>query len=346
MLYEQVFTINKFMDITVAICTYNGEARLPEVLDRLSGQSTDNSLSWEIIVVDNNSCDCTNHVVKNYQTLPGLGKRLRYVFEHRQGLAYARRRAVQEAESELIAFLDDDNLPAVDWLQSAYHFSQQHPEAGAYGSKIIGKYEVSPPPDFNRIACFLAIIDRGVHPFRYDELTQWLFPAGAGFVVRKKAWQSAVIDRPALAGVSGDCLDSKGEDIETFSYLRKGGWQIWHNPEMCIEHVINKERLTEAYLIRLFRGVGLSRYHTRIIRFKTWQRFPAITAYAFIDAVRLLTYKIKGGRNCSSVVEQCELTLLRYSLVSPVYYFVTVARRKLLSRQSFVHHSHKSARVI
>ncbi|MEL6555557.1 MAG: hormogonium polysaccharide biosynthesis glycosyltransferase HpsE [Cyanobacteria bacterium J06621_11] len=334
------------MDISVAICTYNGEARLPEVLDRLASQSIDSSLSWEVIVVDNNSCDRTAHVVGCCQSLPKLGNRLRYVFESEQGLAYARRRAVQEAKSELIAFLDDDNLPAVDWLQSAYDFSQHHPEAGAYGSKIIGKYEVSPPPDFDRIACFLAVIDRGSHPFRYDKLAQWLFPAGAGFVVRKKAWRSAVIDRPALAGVSGDCLNSKGEDIETFSYLRKGGWQIWHNPEMCIEHVINKNRLTQAYLIRLFRGVGLSRYHTRTIRFKAWQRFPAVIAYAFRDAIQLLTYKMRVGKNCSSVVEQCELTLLRYSLISPAYYFVQVARRGLLSRQNYGHSSHNSTHIV
>ena len=253
---------------------------------------------------------------------------------------------MQQAQSELIAFLDDDNLPTAGWLQSVYDFGQQHPEAGAYGSKIIGKYEVSPPPDFSRIACFLAVIDRGSAPFRYDKLAQWLFPAGAGFVVRKRAWQSAVIDNPALTGVSGGCLDNKGEDIETFSYLRKRGWQIWHNPEMCIEHVINEDRLTKAYLIRLFRGVGLSRYHTRTIRFKAWQRLPAITAYALRDALRLLAYKIRVGKNCLSVVEQCELTLLRYSLISPAYYFIQSVRKKLLNQKNYGHHSPSSTHIV
>jgi hypothetical protein len=32
---------------------------------------------------------------------------------------------------------------------------------------------------------------------------------------------------------------SKGEDLETLSYIRNAGWEIWHNPDMVIEHFPN-----------------------------------------------------------------------------------------------------------
>jgi glycosyltransferase involved in cell wall biosynthesis len=47
---------------------------------------------------------------------------LRYIFEAQQGLAFARRRAIQEAKGSIIGFLDDDNLPDDNWIAAAYEF--------------------------------------------------------------------------------------------------------------------------------------------------------------------------------------------------------------------------------
>jgi len=55
------------LDFTVAIPTYNGESRLPELLERLKNQLHTENLSWEIIVVDNNSTDNTAKIVQAYQ---------------------------------------------------------------------------------------------------------------------------------------------------------------------------------------------------------------------------------------------------------------------------------------
>ncbi|MEN8444353.1 MAG: hormogonium polysaccharide biosynthesis glycosyltransferase HpsE [Cyanobacteria bacterium J06555_13] len=291
------------MDITVVICTYNGATRLPAVLDRLIMQvdTLDASVDWEVIVVDNNSHDRTPEVIERYRASSAFPCRLAYVVESRQGLAFARRCGIQAAKGTLIAFLDDDNLPASDWVQAVYAFGKQYPTAGAYGSQIAGCYGATPPPNFDRIACFLAVIDRGDRPFRYDQLDRWLFPAGAGLVVRKQAWIQQVPDTPVLAGVSAQVLNEKGEDIETLSYLRKGGWPIWHNPNMKIEHVVERDRLTEGYLLKLFKGVGLSRHHTRTIRFRAWQKIPVVIAYGLKDSCKLLMHSIVHYNNRCSV---------------------------------------------
>ena len=62
------------VDFTVAIPTYNGEKRLPEVLERLRNscqhalrQAQRQPYRWEVIVVDNNSTDNTAKVVRSYQ---------------------------------------------------------------------------------------------------------------------------------------------------------------------------------------------------------------------------------------------------------------------------------------
>ncbi len=108
------------LDISIAIPAYNGATRLPKVLDKLLNQIGVEKLNWEIIIVDNNSSDNTSEIIQNYQKIYNINCRLRYFLEPKQGAAFARLRAVREARGELIAFLDDDNLPAPDWLAQAY----------------------------------------------------------------------------------------------------------------------------------------------------------------------------------------------------------------------------------
>ncbi|OZH52334.1 glycosyl transferase, partial [Hydrocoleum sp. CS-953] len=112
-------------DFTVVIPTYNGAERLPLVLDKLRSQINTEGLSWEVIVVDNNSKDNTQKVVREYQKNCPQPMILRYFFEEKQGAGFARKKAVQSANSPLIGFLDDDNIPAQNWVAAAYEFAQK-----------------------------------------------------------------------------------------------------------------------------------------------------------------------------------------------------------------------------
>lgn len=115
------------VNFTVAIPTYDGEKRLVEVLERLRSQIDIEHLAWEIIVVNNNTHN-TAKVVQEYQANWSNAYPLRYCFEAEQGLAFARQRAIEEAQGELIGFLDDDILHNNDWVASAYLFSKEYPQ--------------------------------------------------------------------------------------------------------------------------------------------------------------------------------------------------------------------------
>lgn len=310
------------VDLTVAICTFNGESRLPGVLELLLSQVHTEDFQWEIIIVDNNSTDNTANVVRDYQSKAPETHRIRYCFEPQQGLAFARRLAIKEALGTLVAFLDDDNFPTANWVSAAYSFGQLHPEAGAYGGQIHGQYEVNPPENFKKIASCLGVVDRGQKAFRYDISHQWLFPAGAGLVVRKQVWLDYVPDRPILKGVCAKSLSSKGEDLETLSYIRKAGREIWHNPEMVIYHQIPRSRLEKDYLLKLFRGVGLSRYPIRMLRFPGWQKPFVLPLYLANDTQKVIRHFIKYREILNTdIVAACELELFVSSLLSPFYHW-------------------------
>lgn len=306
------------VNFTVAICTYNGEKRLPEVLDCLRSQINPENISWEIMVIDNNSKDGTAKIVREYQNNWPETYPLKYVFESQQGAGFARNRAIKEAKSDLIGFIDDDNLPANNWVNEAFLFGQKYPKAGAYASQIHGQFEVETPENFERIVPFLAINERGYKPLLYNSKKKVL-PPSAGLVVRKEIWLANVPKHCILSGrVPGSMLTS--EDLEVLAYIQQSGWEIWYNPAMEVRHKIPKWRFEKDYLIPFFRGIGLSRYVTRMVGVKSWLKPLVLLAYSANDIRKILLHLLKYGTKIKTdLVAACEMQLLVSSLQSPFY---------------------------
>lgn len=306
------------VDFTVAIPTYNGAIRLPKLLDKLQSQTGIEQISWEIIVVDNNSTDDTAKVVEDYQGNGLLSIPLKYVLEPEQGAAFARLRAVREARGELVGFLDDDNLPDPDWIAQAYLFAKEHPQAGAFSGQIHGAFEVEPPKNFERIQAFLAIREHGStpHQFEPDKLR---LPPAASLVIRKQAWCESVPLRPTLTGKLPGVM-VQGDDYEPLLYMHKAGWEIWYHPELHTYHQIPSWRLERDYLLSISRGCGLATCQLRMINAKSWQK-PVILIRTLLGNLRrvvrqLIKYR---GQVKTDLIAACELEFFWGSLMSPFY---------------------------
>ncbi|MEB3885632.1 hormogonium polysaccharide biosynthesis glycosyltransferase HpsE [Lyngbya sp. CCY1209] len=309
------------LDLTVAIPTYNGEKRLPEVLEKLRSQTGTDAIVWEVLVVDNNSSDGTAEVVRQYQQNWLSDVPLRYCLETQQGAAFARKRAVQESQAELIGFLDDDNVPQWDWVSEAVKFSREYPQAGAYGSQIHGIFEAEPPPNFERIKAFLAITERGSRPHLYEPKIKML-PPSAGLVVRRRTWLENVPSQMILTGrVGGQMLAS--EDLEVLRYIQKAGWEIWYNPDMAIDHLIPQHRLEKDYLMKLCFGVGLSSHAIRMLKFPQWQRPPIALAYLLNDIRKIIIHLFKYKLAVyTEIVAASEMQFLIGRFFSPFYFML------------------------
>ncbi len=307
------------MDFTVAIPTYNGEHRLPEILERLRSQTNPANLQWEVLIVDNNSSDRTPQVIQSFQA--NFSVVIRCLKETRQGAGYARHTAIRSAQSDLIGFLDDDNLPDENWLNAAYQFAQDYSQAGAYGSQIRGEFEVNPPESLRRILPFLAITERGEKPSCYIR-SKGLLPPTAGLVVRKQVWLDYVPEEGILMKLKFKRSDGNhcGEDIEALSYIHRSPWEIWYNPAMKIAHKIPSWRLERSYLLLLFRSIGLSRYVTRRLNVQPWQRPLMLVAYLVNDFQKSLLHYCKYRSQLQTdLAAACEMELFLGSLLSPFY---------------------------
>ncbi|MEL7035896.1 MAG: hormogonium polysaccharide biosynthesis glycosyltransferase HpsE [Cyanobacteria bacterium J06592_8] len=322
------------MDLSIAICTYNGETRISEVLEALLQQQNTEGIAWEVLVVDNNSTDRTAKVVSELSKNWHSDSQLRYIREEQQGLAYARIRSMQAATSELVAFLDDDNIPASNWVREAYSFAIEHPQAGAYGGNIHFKLDSPPPSYFDKVKIYLTIYNRGSQAFRYSRSEKSRrVPAGAGCVFRKSAWNDVVpsSDKLLISGRDPKTL-AAGEDAEILYYLQNTNWEIWHNPKLEVWHHIYPERLEKAYLLKLARGYGLSQYPVRLARYYAWQR-PFVTLLTPIltlrEGVRVLDFYLKNRQDIKeNFGKACEFEAKLGCLYSPWFKLIPALVKK------------------
>lgn len=329
-IFKRLFPERIVSDFTVVIPTYNGAARVGTLLNYLRCQIGTEDIAWEIIVVDNNSSDNTAEVVKRYQATWPQTIPLRYEFEPQQGAGFARDRGTKAATSQLIGYLDDDNLPWINWVRAAYRFAQQHPNVGVFGSRIRGKFSATPPKNFERIAAFLALTDRGSQPIPYRPEAK-ILPPGAGLVVRRQAWLDNVPAERTLADKFGE--REAGEDLEVVLRIQSAGWEVWYNAHMWMHHEIPAERMTKAYLMQLCKGIGLSRYHTRMLSFAPQYRPFVLLPYALNDTRKILLHLARYREQVfTDTVAASEMMLYLASLVSPLHSWYRMGRRCINKR--------------
>lgn len=235
------------LDLTVAICVYNGVKRIGMVLDSLALQQVPVDLRWELLVIDNASTDGTADLVKQkcqQHQLP-----LRLIPEPVAGLSHARRRAALDAQSEILCFLDDDTVIESNWLRECVAFMQAHPRAGIVGARVHPLLEdpAGKPADFEeKYAPILSVFDQGETAHRLA-MPHGPTPVGAGMVGRRDLYRLVFDELQSLnVGRKGNSL-AGGEDLEAIFILHQIGYEIWYNPALRVQHFIPVQRVTESY---------------------------------------------------------------------------------------------------
>jgi teichuronic acid biosynthesis glycosyltransferase TuaG len=90
--------------ISVIMPAYNAEKYIPQSIKSVICQTYPN---WELIVVDDGSTDSTAQIIKSFAS---IDKRIKYVFQDNGKQGKARNTGIENAEGELIAFVDADDI--------------------------------------------------------------------------------------------------------------------------------------------------------------------------------------------------------------------------------------------
>lgn len=239
--------------ITYAFCTYNRADRLERLVAALRAQ--DSPVPFEILAVNNNSRDDTLTVLERLAALPGVP--LRFVTESAQGIVPARNRALAESmDSEIMIFIDDDELPLPGIVAAAHHAISVE-GAQCAGGRVEVDFSDHGRPRWLRkeLLGFLAEVDHGP-----DAL--WITDHGKAVWTANIAYDMAVFRAdPSLRfdrrfNREGSTLGG-GEDVAMFDAFLQRGLRIRYRPDMHVLHGVEAWRLHRRYFLKLHYGAGI-----------------------------------------------------------------------------------------
>lgn len=240
---------------SVLICTYNRADLLRETLESL--RETQTSRIWDIVVVDNNSCDGTRAVVETFAGTAPV--HVLYLFEARQGKSHALNTGLASSRGDIVVFTDDDVRVGPTWLDQACDALDRDASLDYTGGPVRPLWEVEPPRWFDRtrgdLWGTLAILDYGPASFVFEERQR--VPLGANMAVRRALVERIGGFHPEL-GRRGRSLLGQ-EQAEFFARARALGARGLYVPGMQLDHHVPAARLTKAYFRRWWYWKGVSR---------------------------------------------------------------------------------------
>ena len=231
--------------ISVCICTYKRPQPLKHLLEELRSQDTGGAFSYSIVVVDNDQSRSAESVVADFaasSTIP-----IKYCTESQQNIPLARNKAVENAEGDLIAFIDDDEFPIKRWLLTLFEALNKYGADGVLGP--VKPYFENEPPKWVIQGKFY---DRPSYP--------------TGFVIDwRKGRTGNVLLKRVLFSDSAQRFNPAfrtGEDQDFFRrQIEKGHVFVWCHEAMAYE-VVPAARWNRSFMIRraLLQG-SASRLH-------------------------------------------------------------------------------------
>jgi glycosyltransferase involved in cell wall biosynthesis len=239
--------------LTFAFCTYNRAERLEKLVSAMREQRC--SIPFEILAVNNNSQDHTTEVLSDLASRPGA--RLRWVTEPVQGIVAARNRAIQESlDSEVMVFIDDDEIPMPGLLEAAVRAIRDD-GAECVGGRVEVDFSAHGRPRWlgDELLGFLAEVDYGMDSFWINDVTTPIWTANIAYdMVLFRDDPSLRFDQryDRKGAVIGG-----GSDLILFKELLKRGVRIRYCPQMMVKHGVEEWRLKRNYFLRLHYRAGL-----------------------------------------------------------------------------------------
>jgi glycosyltransferase involved in cell wall biosynthesis len=296
-------------DVSVVVCTYNRAALLTRTLESLFAQKTE--AAFEILVVDNNSSDNTPALVASLQITSPVT--LRYIYESRQGNAYARNTGVEQAHAPVVAFIDDDVVAADNWVDTINSALHRHAECSFIGGKVLPLWDSDPPSWLTRSHWApLALLDYGDEEKEIaGQMPLGLLTANIAF--RKEVFAEGASFSPSLQRVK-DSIGSM-EDTEFLMRLCRSGRVGRYLPQLITWGVIEPARLTKSYHRRWHTGNG---HFYALMQDPEWERssftFAGVPGHLYRETVmNAVTWlgRIITGKKDEGFVNECRLQFFR-----------------------------------
>jgi succinoglycan biosynthesis protein ExoM len=264
--------------VTVCICTFQRPGFLRRLLDGLLEQSTSDLFTFGIVVCDNDPEKSAETIVSEIIQKAAIA--ISYCDEPRKNIALARNKALSEARGEFVAFLDDDEFPAPDWLRHLYEACQRYQSAGVLGP-VRPHFEENPPNWILRGG----FCERPEYPTA--RVMKWQESRTGNLIFRRAILEGD--EQPFL-----EEFPNGGEDKDFFMRMNQRGHRfIWCNEAIAYE-TVPPSRWTRSYMLKraLLRGRNILKHPTGRAAMLTKSLF-AIPIYSVV-----LPFTLLFGQHC------------------------------------------------
>lgn len=255
--------------ISVCVCTYKRTDFLKRELEALSVQETGGQFAYSIVVADNDEFESGREVVEEFRRKhPALKVAVRYCVEPRQNIALARNKAVENAEGDFVAFLDDDEFPAKDWLLTLFRACEQYQVDGVLGG-VRRQFDEAPPGWVAKGEFY----KRPVRPT--GQVVNWSAGRTGNVLLRKSVFT------PGEAPFRREFRH--GEDQDFFRRMIEKGFRFIWCSEAITDEVIPPVRWKRSFMLRkaLLRGSTAALQPT-VGAVDVVKSVVAVTAYAIV----------------------------------------------------------------
>lgn len=222
-------------EISVIVATLNRAPQLARALESLAAVRAAD-WRWEIVVADNGSTDGTRGTVERFAR--GSSIPVRYIFEPRGGVSYARNAGARASSAAIVAFIDDDEEVTPEWLEVIFRTYTAHPSVDVLGGRVLPRWHEPPPAWVTpRLWGPVSIIDRGTEAFRVS-CERWMCLPGGNTAWRRQAFLE-------MGGYAAEYARSQDREITVRCLL--AGREGMYVPEMVVHHHLDGARLTKAF---------------------------------------------------------------------------------------------------
>lgn len=233
--------------VSVVICCYNSEKVIAKTLQYLSKQKTEKDISWEVVLINNNSIDNTVQVAKNAWDDSACAP-FRIVEEATSGIIAARKKGVRVSQYEYIIFCDDDNWLNPNYIQEAYEIMESDFSIGVLGGRGIPVFEEKQP---SWMKYFLSSYACGPQGEKNGDITKnKKYAYGAGSVYRKSVLVQFLAIMDIAPGRDSEKL-SGGEDKLLGLLHVICEYKIKYNAQLTFSHFIPGKKINLKYLLLL-----------------------------------------------------------------------------------------------